>query len=92
MGRSIRLPCHLTVPLLTVCPFCPSTVSVCSTEADVEKIVDWTKTSKQQVEIPFKPARVLMQDFTGVPGPTHTPRQACTDSDRETCVRSFLFV
>ena len=38
------------------------------TSADVEKIVDWAKTSKLQVEIPFKPARVLMQDFTGVPG------------------------
>jgi aconitate hydratase len=37
------------------------------TAKDVEKIVDWAKTSKQQVEIPFKPARVLMQDFTGVP-------------------------
>ena len=37
------------------------------TDKDVEKIVDWVKTSSQQVEIPFKPARVLMQDFTGVP-------------------------
>lgn len=37
------------------------------TEKDVEKILDWQKTSTQSVEIPFKPARVLMQDFTGVP-------------------------
>ncbi|KAG6546247.1 hypothetical protein Mapa_012286 [Marchantia paleacea] len=36
-------------------------------EKDVEKIIDWEKTSPQQVEIPFKPARVLLQDFTGVP-------------------------
>jgi aconitate hydratase len=35
--------------------------------ADVEKILDWEKTSPQQVEIPFKPARVILQDFTGVP-------------------------
>ncbi|CAI5950883.1 unnamed protein product [Closterium sp. NIES-64] len=35
--------------------------------ADVEKILDWEKTAPQQVEIPFKPARVLLQDFTGVP-------------------------
>lgn len=34
---------------------------------DVEKIIDWQKTSPLQVEIPFKPARVLLQDFTGVP-------------------------
>ena len=36
-------------------------------EADVEKILDWVKTSKESVEVPFKPARVLLQDFTGVP-------------------------
>jgi len=35
--------------------------------ADVEKILDWEKTSSESVEIPFKPARVLLQDFTGVP-------------------------
>jgi aconitate hydratase len=37
------------------------------TTSDVEKILDWTKTSNEDVEIPFKPARVLLQDFTGVP-------------------------
>jgi len=36
------------------------------TEADVEKILGW-KTTQTQVEVSFKPARVLMQDFTGVP-------------------------
>ncbi|XP_010266897.1 PREDICTED: aconitate hydratase 1 [Nelumbo nucifera] len=36
-------------------------------EKDVEKILDWKNTSPKQVEIPFKPARVLLQDFTGVP-------------------------
>ncbi|KAH1224058.1 Aconitate hydratase 1 [Glycine soja] len=34
---------------------------------DVEKIIDWENTSPKLVEIPFKPARVLLQDFTGVP-------------------------
>ncbi|KMZ63341.1 Aconitate hydratase, 3-isopropylmalate dehydratase [Zostera marina] len=37
------------------------------TKSDVEKIIDWKNTSPKQVEIPFKPARVLLQDFTGVP-------------------------
>ncbi|XP_047306995.1 aconitate hydratase, cytoplasmic-like [Impatiens glandulifera] len=37
------------------------------TQKDVEKIIDWENTSPKQVEIPFKPARVLLQDFTGVP-------------------------
>lgn len=34
---------------------------------DVEKILNWVKTSEQSIEIPFKPARVILQDFTGVP-------------------------
>ncbi|CAI0461988.1 unnamed protein product [Linum tenue] len=34
---------------------------------DVEKIIDWQNTAPKLVEIPFKPARVLLQDFTGVP-------------------------
>ncbi len=33
-------------------------------EADVEKILDWVKTSQNDVEIPFSPARVILQDFT----------------------------
>ncbi|CAN0901022.1 Aconitate hydratase 3, mitochondrial, partial [Linum grandiflorum] len=37
------------------------------TNDDVEKIIDWENTSPNNVEIPFKPARVLLQDFTGVP-------------------------
>lgn len=28
---------------------------------DVEKIIDWENSSPKQVEIPFKPARVLLQ-------------------------------
>jgi aconitate hydratase len=34
---------------------------------DVENILDWSAKSKQQIEIPFKPGRVILQDFTGVP-------------------------
>lgn len=37
------------------------------TQSDVETILNWKKTSSEQVEIPFKPSRVLLQDFTGVP-------------------------
>ena len=35
--------------------------------ADVETILNWKNTSEKDLEIPFKPARVLLQDFTGVP-------------------------
>ncbi|CAB0030104.1 unnamed protein product [Trichogramma brassicae] len=36
---------------------------------DVEKILDWEKNqaSEEGVEVAFKPARVILQDFTGVP-------------------------
>ena len=33
-------------------------------EATVERILNWEETSRQDVEIPFLPARVVMQDFT----------------------------
>jgi len=35
--------------------------------ADIENILNWQKTSEDDIEVPFKPARVLLQDFTGVP-------------------------
>jgi len=39
----------------------------CCIAADVETILNWKATSETDCEIPFKPARVLLQDFTGVP-------------------------
>lgn len=35
--------------------------------SDVKNIMNWETTAKKNIEIPFKPARVLMQDLTGVP-------------------------
>ncbi|CAG9317338.1 unnamed protein product [Blepharisma stoltei] len=35
--------------------------------SDVENILNWATTSQMDIEIPFKPARVVLQDFTGVP-------------------------
>ncbi|KAF0928275.1 hypothetical protein E2562_039388 [Oryza meyeriana var. granulata] len=37
------------------------------TKNDVEKIIDWENTSPKLVEIPFKPARCILMDNTGVP-------------------------
>ncbi|KAK2360113.1 putative aconitate hydratase, cytoplasmic [Trifolium repens] len=37
------------------------------TQKDVENIINWENTSQNQTEIPFMPARVLLQDATGVP-------------------------
>ncbi|CAL1674194.1 unnamed protein product [Lasius platythorax] len=61
-----RLPFSIRVLL-------ESTVRNCDdfqvTKSDVEKILDWENNQALQdgVEMAFKPARVLLQDFTGVP-------------------------
>ena len=38
------------------------------TSADVEAVVRWLENKRSDKEINYRPARVLMQDFTGVPG------------------------
>jgi len=37
------------------------------TTTDIKAIADWLNTQSSQHEIAYRPARVLMQDFTGVP-------------------------
>ncbi|WP_174278710.1 aconitate hydratase AcnA [Sphingomonas bacterium] len=37
------------------------------TAADIQAIVDWQQERRSDREIQYRPARVLMQDFTGVP-------------------------
>ncbi len=37
------------------------------TESDVRALATWNAARPAEVEIPFKPARVVLQDFTGVP-------------------------
>jgi aconitate hydratase len=37
------------------------------TLSDVEGLANWNAIKISQQELPFKPARVVMQDFTGVP-------------------------
>src|SRR5271157_4711495 len=34
---------------------------------DIQAVAQWLKTKTSEREIAFRPARVLMQDFTGVP-------------------------
>ncbi|XP_072040236.1 cytoplasmic aconitate hydratase-like isoform X3 [Amphiura filiformis] len=36
-------------------------------EKDVENILNWKENQNASVEVPFKPSRVILQDFTGVP-------------------------
>ncbi len=37
------------------------------TQDDVKRLAAWQPVSAEPVELPFKPARVILQDFTGVP-------------------------
>src|SRR3954453_17068150 len=37
------------------------------TRADIEALASWRANSRERTEIAFTPARVLLQDFTGVP-------------------------
>ena len=37
------------------------------TQADVQALATWNAAKPAETEIPFKPARVVLQDFTGVP-------------------------
>ncbi len=50
------------------------------TADDVQALVDWAATAQPSVEIQFTPARVIMQDFTGVPAVVDlaTMREAMT--------------
>jgi len=62
--RLDRLPYSIRILLENALRSCDN---VKVPEKDVETILDWEKTSKQDVEVRFKPSRVLLQDFTGVP-------------------------
>ena len=37
------------------------------TQSQIESIKEWLKTKKSKTEIAYRPARVLLQDYTGIP-------------------------
>ncbi len=59
-----RLPKTLKVLLENVLRFEDGTSY---TVDDARAVVDWLEGASSKREVPFKPARILMQDFTGVP-------------------------
>ena len=66
LGDVSRLPFSMKVLLENLLRFedCGFTVST----ADAQALVDWQKNpTESQNEIQYRPARVLLQDFTGVP-------------------------
>ena len=64
IGDVSRLPVSLKILLENVLRFEDGTSY---TVADAHKVAAWLKEGRSTAEIPFKPARILMQDFTGVP-------------------------
>jgi aconitate hydratase len=64
LGDVSRLPVSLKVLLENVLRF---EDGQSYTVEDAKKIAAWLKDGRSTDEVPFKPARILMQDFTGVP-------------------------
>jgi aconitate hydratase len=64
LGDISRLPFSMKVLLENLLRF---EDGVTVTQDDLEAMADWLKERKINREIQYRPARVLMQDFTGVP-------------------------
>ena len=64
IGQIDRLPYSIRVLLEAVLRNCDGYVVG---EEDVKNLATWEAGNVAQVEIPHKPARVVLQDFTGVP-------------------------
>ena len=60
-----RLPVSLKILLENVLRF---ENGASYTVEDARAIAEWAEKGHSDKEVPFKPARILMQDFTGVPG------------------------
>jgi aconitate hydratase len=64
LGKITALPYSIRVLLESLLRNCDGYEVA---EADVQALAGWNAARPAQVEIPFKPARVVLQDFTGVP-------------------------
>ncbi len=64
IGDLSRLPYSLKVLLENVLRF---ENGRSYTVADARAIAEWVQQGRSDKEVPFRPARILMQDFTGVP-------------------------
>ena len=64
IGQIDKLPYSIRVLLESVLRNCDG---VTVTEEDVNSLATWNAAAPAKVEIPYKPARVVLQDFTGVP-------------------------
>ncbi|MCZ6565282.1 MAG: aconitate hydratase AcnA [Gammaproteobacteria bacterium] len=63
-SQSDRLPYSIKILLENLLRYEDGTTV---TKTDIEEILNWDSQAEPSKEIAFRPARVLMQDFTGVP-------------------------
>jgi len=64
LGQVSRLPFSIRVLLEAALRNCDGYIV---TEDDVKALAAWNAAAPAKIEIPFNPARVVLQDFTGVP-------------------------
>jgi len=64
LGNPSSLPYSIRILLEAVLRNCDGYVV---TEEDVKELAKWNAAAPAKAEIPFKPSRVVLQDFTGVP-------------------------
>lgn len=64
LGAVSRLPYSIRILLESVLRNCDN---FAVTEQDVQNLAAWNAAEPAPQEIPFKPSRVVLQDFTGVP-------------------------
>src|SRR5262245_31238510 len=64
LGRISRLPISIRIVLESVLRHCDGRRV---TERDVRALAAWKPNGTRSSEIPFTVARILLQDFTGVP-------------------------
>src|SRR4051812_19557613 len=64
VGKVSRLPVSIRIVLESVLRHADGHAA---TEKDVKALANWHPTHERTEEIPFTVARVLLQDFTGVP-------------------------
>ncbi len=63
-GQVSRLPYSIKVLLESVLRQVDGRVI---TKEHVENLAKWGTSEQQDIDVPFKPSRVILQDFTGVP-------------------------
>ena len=77
LGNVSKLPFSIKILLETVVRNCDGTII---TEDDIKTLAGWNASDPGTDEVPFSPARVILQDFTGVPAVVDLASCICTST------------